>query len=71
MLLTGSELYRDFFGISELEPRDIAEDHRRYAFLVGNPARTDAEDAEMSALRTKLQRLGLDPGWEPVARSPS
>jgi len=71
MLLTGSELYRDFFGIDELEPRNVAEDHRRYGFLVGNPSRTDAEEAEMKTLRDKLQGLGLDPGWEPVPRSTS
>ncbi len=69
MLLTGSELYRDFFGIDELEPKAIAEDHRRYAFLVGNPGRTDLEQGEMLALRKKLHDLGIDPGWEPVERS--
>jgi hypothetical protein len=71
MLLTGSELYRDFFGIDELEPKSIAEDHRRYAFLVGNPGRTDQEQEEMIALRKKLSGLGIDPGWEPVERSSS
>lgn len=69
MLLTGSELYRDFFGIDELQPVALAEDHRRYAFLVGNAARTDEEDKEMLDLRAKFRDLGIDPGWEPVPRS--
>lgn len=68
MLQTGSELYRDFFGINEAYPLSLAEDHRRYAFLVGNPVRSDAEEEEMLELRKKFQSLGLDPGWEPVAR---
>lgn len=68
MLLTGSELYRDFFGIDDVYPRNLAKDYRRYAFLVGNPRRTDDEEREMKALAKKLADLGIDPGWEPVAR---
>ncbi len=69
MLLTGSELYREFFGVDELQPVSLAHDHQRYAFLVGNPARTDDEEKEMNELRDRFRRLGIDPGWEPVPRS--
>jgi len=69
MLLTGSEIYQEFFGIDELHPADLAHDRRRYGFLVGNPMRTDDEEREMQQIRAKFQELGIDPGWEPVPRS--
>lgn len=69
MLQTGTALYRDFFGIDELHPANLAAEYQHYAFLVGNPKRTDEEEREMQAIRNKLAGLGLDPEWEPVARS--
>lgn len=67
-LMTGSDIYRTFFGIDRLYPVELGEALRRYGFLVGNPLRTDDEEAEMLALRKHLADHGVDPGWEPVAR---
>ena len=69
MLQTGTALYRDFFGIDELHPANLAAKYQHYAFLVGNPKRTDDEEREMEAIRAELAANGLDPEWEPVARS--
>jgi predicted ATPase len=69
MLQTGTALYRDFFGIDELHPANLAAKYQHYAFLVGNPKRTDDEEREMEAIRVELAANGLDPEWEPVARS--
>jgi hypothetical protein len=68
MLLTGSEIYRSFFGIDRLYPTEVGREYERYKFLVGNAARSDEEDSEMMNIRSKLVSLGLDPGWEAVPR---
>jgi hypothetical protein len=70
-LMTGSEIYDTFFGLQSLYPNALGEQLRRYGFLVGNPARTDAEDAEMRRLRDTLKNHGVDPGWKPVKRGAS
>ncbi len=67
-LMTGSEIYETFFGIDRLYPNELGEALQRYGYLAGNPARSDGEDAELTALREKLRRHDLDPGWEPVPR---
>ena len=69
-LMTASEIYRVFFGMEDLYPNDLARKLQRYGFLVGDASRTDEEEVEMLAIRDDLQREGVDPGWEPVARQP-
>lgn len=67
-LLTGSEIYRIFFGIDRLHPDDLGADLQRYSFLIADPLRSDAEEEEMNGLRERLVAAGVDPGWEPVPR---
>lgn len=67
-LLTGSEIYRTFFGIDRLYPAQLGEDLRRYGFLIANPLRSDEEEQEMRELQQRLAEAGVDPGWEPVPR---
>jgi hypothetical protein len=67
-LLTGSEIYRTFFGIDRLHPSDLGEALRRYSFLIADPLRSDEEDKEMHDIRERLAEAGVDPGWEPVPR---
>ncbi len=68
-LMTGTEIYSAFFGIDRLYPADLGEQLRRYAFLVGSPARTDEEEDEMRQVREALRAGGVEPGWEPVPRA--
>lgn len=68
-LMTASEIYRNFFDLDAVFPNQLGADLRRYGFLVGNPVRTDEEEAEMEQLLGKLQSAGVDPGWEPVERT--
>lgn len=70
-LLTGSEIYRTFFGIDRLYPAPLGEDLRRYSFLIANPLRTDAEEQELLELQRRLADAGVDPGWEPIPREQS
>lgn len=67
-LLTGSEIYRTFFGIDRLHPSDLGKDLQRYSFLIADPLRSDEEDKEMNDIRERLAAAGVDPGWEPVPR---
>ncbi|WP_224366950.1 AAA family ATPase [Hyalangium versicolor] len=67
-LLTGSEIYRLFFGIDRLHPANLGADLQRYSFLIADPLRSDSEDAEMYRLQERLAKAGVDPGWEPVQR---
>jgi hypothetical protein len=71
MLQSGTEIYRDFFGMVGPEPAGLWVERQRYSFLVGNPRRTDEEQAEMERIRDRLRALDLDPGWEPVSRGSS
>ena len=61
-LMTGSDIYRTFFGIDRLYPVALGEDLRRYSFLVGKPLRTDEEEAEMLRLQRHLADHGVDKG---------
>lgn len=50
------------------EERQYTEDMRRLGFLIGDPGRSDADDAEMYTLIDKLRKQGRDPGWTPCPR---
>lgn len=68
-LMTGSELYEEFFGIDRLFPTDLGEAAQRYGLLANDPGRSDAEEQEMVALRQKLRAAEVEPEWEPVPRT--
>ncbi|QRK12054.1 AAA family ATPase [Archangium violaceum] len=67
-LLTGSEIYRTFFGIDRLHPSDLGKDLQRYSLLIADPLRSDEDDKEMHDISKRLAEAGVDPGWEPVPR---
>jgi energy-coupling factor transporter ATP-binding protein EcfA2 len=69
-LMTASQIYRAFFGITDLFPHGLGEKLRRYGLLAGDPTRTDDQDAEVKRLRAELKTAGVDPGWDPVEREP-
>jgi AAA domain, putative AbiEii toxin, Type IV TA system len=59
-LLTGSELYEEFFDIRKLYPNDLGDKSRHYGRLASDPIRTDEEDARMHMLRKELDALSRD-----------
>jgi hypothetical protein len=67
-LMSGSELYKVFFGVEGLYPNLAGALLRQYGFLASNPDRSDEEDAEVRRIRDQLISLGVTPDWEPVAR---
>lgn len=68
MLLTGGQLYRQYFGILDIYPESLGRKLQRYSFLSGNAIRTDQEQAELESLQHELRVANADPGWEVTAR---
>jgi AAA domain, putative AbiEii toxin, Type IV TA system len=66
-LMTSSQIYAAYFGITSLHG-ELGEKLRRYGFLAGTPARTEAEEREVHVLLAELRGKGVDPGWTPVPR---
>jgi hypothetical protein len=67
-LMSGSELYKVFFGVEGLYPTEAGDLLQRYGFLASNPRRTNEEERTMQELRKQLLAKGVQPEWEPVKR---
>jgi energy-coupling factor transporter ATP-binding protein EcfA2 len=67
-LLTGTELYRTYFGIDDVHPDEAGRLLREYQYLAANPYRSDDEDALLAKMREDLAREGITPNIPPVAR---
>jgi hypothetical protein len=68
LLMTGSEIYRVFFGVEGLYPTKAGELLQQYGYISSNPRRTDADDDKMRRLRKELVDVGIEPDWDPVPR---
>ncbi len=62
MLMTGSEIYRTFFGVEGLYPAEAGTKLQRYGFISGNPRLSSEEEYEMERLHGELAALGVEPG---------
>jgi hypothetical protein len=65
--MTGSELYRSFFGIDRLTLNPHGEVMRKYLVLANDPERSSADDKVLKALQTHLEKSNVGP-LPPVAR---
>ncbi len=70
MLLTGGQLYRQYFAIRDMYPGYVGRKVQRYSFLCGYALRTDAEQEELEKLREELKGDGIKLDWQEVARMP-
>ena len=68
MLLTGAEIYNEYFGIRSMYPKEIGEKLQRYGFLSRFALRDDAQEKEMLLVKDELSQLSLLPTWEIVER---
>jgi energy-coupling factor transporter ATP-binding protein EcfA2/SpoVK/Ycf46/Vps4 family AAA+-type ATPase len=68
MLLTGGQIYKQYFGVSDLFPKEIGLIFRRFSFLSGYALRTDEEELEVFELLNKLRTMGLAIDWDVVPR---
>jgi hypothetical protein len=68
LLLTGGQLYKQYFGIDDIYPDEVGRKLQRLSFLSGYSLRSDQEQEELNSLVEELGQLGVTPGWEPVDR---
>lgn len=57
--MTGTDLYRDWFGVDRLTLNPHGKELRRYTQLAGDPFRSSAEDEEMKKLHGSLSQHGF------------
>lgn len=69
--MTGTDVYRTWFGLDRLTLNPHGERLRRYLQLATDPFRTDAEQAELQKRMRELAKLGVSLPRQPVAREPS
>jgi predicted ATPase len=65
LIMTPSEIVSRYFDISRTGASQLLQE---YAMVANDPARTDEQDRQASELLRHLRELGVDPGWQPVAR---
>jgi hypothetical protein len=69
--MTGTDVYRTWFGLDRLTLNPDGERLRRYLQLATDPFRTDEEHAELRKLTRELKRDEIALPRAPVAREPS
>jgi predicted ATP-binding protein involved in virulence len=69
MLLTGGQIYGQYFGISDIYPNEVGRQVQRYSYLSGYANRDDEEEAELLDIAGRLAAVGIDPGWDIVPRA--
>lgn len=62
-LMTGTELYRGFFGIDRFYPGDLGDLLRDHRFLAANPSRTADEEDQLDVIEAKLRAEGVEPDF--------
>lgn len=68
MLMTGGQIYHQYFGINDIYPNALGRLLQRYSYLSGFALRSDQEQHELEEIQRKLSVAGVDPGWEIVPR---
>jgi hypothetical protein len=69
--MTGSEIYRTYFGIDRFFPDRLGELLREHRYLAADPTRSDADEAKLDAIEAELQREGVEPDFPREPREAS
>lgn len=67
-IMSGSEIYRVFFGVDGQFAKKAGGLLQQYAFLASNPLRTDGDDTQIASLVKQLAKLKVTPDWKPIPR---
>lgn len=67
-VLTGTEVYREYFGVDEIYPDPLGRQLHEFRYLAANPYRSAVDDRQLAKLRKALSAAGIDPKFEPVAK---
>lgn len=70
-LMTGSEIYRTYFGIERFYPAHLGELLRRHRYLAADPTRSDEDDARLDEIEARLREEGVEPDFPREPRDPS
>jgi hypothetical protein len=68
-LMTGTEIYRTYFGIGELYPAAIGEQLRQYRYLAADPTRSNDDEQVLDAIEVELRRNGIEVYFPRAPRS--
>lgn len=66
--MTGTEMYREYFGLDRLTLNEHGEELRSYTALATNPYRTEYQDQKMKSLRENLTESLISDLVNPVER---
>ncbi|MFY9341624.1 MAG: AAA family ATPase [Planctomycetota bacterium] len=66
--LTGTEIFRDWFGLLHLTLNPLGEKLKQYRWLAADPTRSDKLDQEMRRLKQDLEAAGIRSLDKPVER---
>lgn len=69
ILLTGGQIYRQYFGIRDIYPNDLGRLLQRFSYLASYSLRNNEEEIEVYDIKDKLSQAGIDHGWEITPRS--
>lgn len=67
-MMTGTEIYRDWFAVDRLLLNPAGQDLREWYRIATNPYRDDIDDAKLTELRARLRSDGIEVPLEPVPR---
>lgn len=62
-LMTGTEIYQEYFGIERFYPTHLGELLRRHRYLAADPTRSDAQDEELGRIEEQLRQEGVEPDF--------
>ncbi|QNY17521.1 AAA family ATPase [Acinetobacter seifertii] len=68
ILLTGGQIYRQYFGIKDIYPNDLGRLLQRFSYLANYPLRNNEEELELYNIKRQLSKAGIDPGWDITPR---
>ncbi len=60
-LLMASEIYEDYFGMSDAYPNQLGADFAEFGYLASNPWRSDDDEKQLLKLETTLRSEGILP----------
>lgn len=70
-MMTGSEIFREHFGLAGPMPNPMGDELRRYTMFASDPFRTDEEHLDMQRLQKELKQNAITDLPSPVRRRKS
>jgi len=70
-LMTGTEIYRSYFGINQFYPGRLGELLRDHRFLAANPGRSEEDEARLDEIEEELRNEGVEPDFPRTPREAS